>query len=900
MDTSPRSPLRARALYRFLLRLYPARFRRAFEAELVETFAGGWADAAGAGARVRLWLLTLVDVLLSAPPEWIHAIRSGPLPTPDAQETHRMESLRQDIRYAFRALRQSPVFTLVAAITIGIGIGATTTVFSVANTVLIRPPAGVRAPGELLTVHAMSEDGSSFHSFSYPEYTGLRDAKSGLTDLAAFGIFPGSFRLEGEPEPRVILGMLATGNYFETLETRPALGRLFIPGDDRGAGGAEPVAVLSYETWQRRFEGDSGVIGRSVILNRQGFTVVGVTEPGFQGHITAMDVGVWVPLGVAPQLTGEQDLSQRNSNWLETVGRRRHDASRAQVREALAAAQAAGDRLDGRDPRGIDVRQYAPVPAPAIPFVGGFLGLLLVICGTVLLIASVNVGSILLSRAAARSREIAVRLAIGAGRARLIRQLLTESVVLFLLGGAAGIGITFVSTRLLESISLPIPVPMHLDFHPDLRVLAAALAVTLVTGLIFGLAPALQSTRMDLARAIREEGLSSRFHRSRLRNVLVTAQVAGSAVLLLVGGLFARALQQAGNLDLGFNPAGLYAAQVDLGVHHYTDPEMARFAEQVVAGLEARPGVSHAAATDALPLSMLRRTTMFSIPDREQQPNIGLIQSDFADVTPGYFATMGIPLVAGRDFSPADRADAPVVAIINQTMARQVWPGQDPVGIEIKLDDTPVRIVGVARNGKYASMGEEPGPFMYFPLAQQPGKELTIVARAAGSGPPLTGLIRDQIRQADADLPLLIGAPVAEIIGVSLLPNRIAALLAAVFGGIGLVLTGVGLYGLLAFAVNRRRREIGVRMALGAAPGEVRGLVLRDSFRLTAIGLGVGFALAFLATRFLRSFLFGVSPLDPLTFLAIAGLMAAVAFAASAVPAARATRTDPMESLRHE
>jgi predicted permease len=807
-----------------------------------------------------------------------------------------MDSIIQDLRYAFRSLRRSPLFALVAIITISVGIGATTTIFSVANSFLLRSPAGVRNAGELVTVHALSEDGSSFHSFSWPGYTELRDANSGLAGLAAYRLIPASLTTESDPD--LLLGMVVSGNYFQLLGTRPALGRLIQPADDRGEAGADAVIVLSHRLWVRQFSSDPTVLGRTVTINRQPFTVVGVAEAGFQGHVVAMDVGGWVPMGVYPQFGEISRLNDPGSTWLETIGRT-GAVSTGQVTERLSAAARAGAARRDQESAGVEVRKYVPVPAQMLLPVGGFLGLLLIISGVILFIGSVNVGSLLLSRAAARSREIAVRLAIGASRVRLVRQLLTESIVLFVLGGGAGILLAFVATRALATLEPPVGMPINFVFQPDVVVLAGALVLTLVTGVVFGLVPALQSTRLDLAHAVRDEERAGRTRRSKLRSVFVMVQVAGSVVLLVVGGLFIRALGRAGELDPGFNIAGLYAAESDLQILRYSEQQQFDFVNAVRRSLAERPGVEQVAVSDQLPLGLGSQSRNFEVPGRPL-PNGEQYFTDFASVTPGYFLTMGIPLERGRDFTEQDRTrEAPAVAIVNQALARMVWGNEDPIGKTINSQGN-IEIVGLARDSKYRTLNEEPLPMLYYPNGWGVSQEVTVIVRASGSPASVAALLKQAIHDADPALPIRNNASVASIIGVSLLPNRIAAFVAGLFGAIGLVLATVGLYGLLAFTVTLRRREIGIRMALGAQAGDVRKLVLGQGLRLTLFGLAIGFALAFAATRLLASRLYGVSPLDPVTFAAISLLLAVTAVIASLVPAVRATRTDPMVAIRHE
>lgn len=901
MDILPDRKL-AERLYRCLLLAYPPQFRRAARDELLLTFQEAWQEAGT--KRFRFWLLIMFDVLISAPPEWGTAITQTfqPRPKSFAHRASRMETTLQDIRYALRTLRRAPAFTLVAVLTVAIGIGATTTIFSVANSLLLRAPPGVREASALVTAHRLGERGSSFHSFSYLAYADLRDARSGLSSLAAYGMVPAS--LSTEQEPQILLSMLVTGNYFQVLGTRAAMGRLLLPSDDRGAAGADPVVVLSYRTWAERFGSDPQIVGRTVTMNRNPFVVVGVAEQGFQGHTVGLDVGAWVPMGMSSVMGERGDLNEIHSSWLELIGRKLSTSSTRQVSQALTAAAMATAQHFGADSAGVDVRRYAPVPASALLPVAGFLGLLLVISGIVLFIASVNVGGLLLSRSLARSREIAVRLAIGAGRHRIIRQLLTESLLLFGLGGFAGVALSFVATRALARISPPVGIPLSLDFHPDLVVLSVALVVTVATGVIFGLVPALQSTRPDLARAVRDEHLGGRFRRSRLRGAFVVVQVAGSVLLLVVGGLFVRALSHAGAIDLGFSPPGIHVAAVDLRVHNYSGEQEIAFVSQVEKGLAERRGVTRVAAVDVLPLAGSNQSSLLVVEGREPVMNVGLFEIDFAKVTPGYFGTMNIPIQRGRDFEEQDRSGSPEVVILNQTLATKLWPGQDPLGKRVSFESTtfekPREVVGVVADSKSRSLGGDIEPTIYLPFAQSPSASVFFVVQAQPGTTSPADLMRQVIHEFDPALPLLHNGTLLSIIGISLLPNRIAAVVAGLLGGVGLLLSAVGLYGLLAYAVSRRRKEIGIRMALGAAPGDVRKLIFGEGLRLTVMGLAIGFGLALVATRLLRAMLFGVSPLDPYTFAAIATLLGITALVACAMPVRRATHTDPMEALRNE
>jgi predicted permease len=812
-----------------------------------------------------------------------------------------METLWQDVRYALRTLRSARLVVLVAAITIAIGVGATTTMLSVANALLLRPPAGVAEPDRLVSVHALGQDHSSFHSFSYPDFQDLSEAGGGLSSLAAYTILPASLRTGDEP--RLEAGMLVSEAYFRTVGARPAWGRFFSADESRPGG--PRVVVLSDRLWRGRFNGDRSVLGQVVVLNGEPLTVVGVTEPGFHGHFAGIDVGLWVPIALDPVLSHRDILNGRRNNWLELVGRLAPGVRPGQVAAALSPVAARSGRLGGLDwDQGVEVRGYLPVPASVALPVGGFLGLLLVLAGFILLIASANVGSVLLARASTRSREIAVRLALGARRGRLVRQLLTESLLLFLLGGAAGTALAFAATRALSRVEPPTPIPVLLDFHPDIPVLLAALLVTLIAGVAFGLAPALQATRSDPALILREGSTTMPFARGRLRGGLVAAQIAATACLLVTAGLFARALARAGDIDPGFKPEGVQVLSLELRVRGYEGQRTVALAQALEQRAGAIPGVLAVATTDLLPLNMSNQQTQLALPGRAQTPNVGLFETDFTDVTPGFFATMGIPLRRGRGFTPSDRDGAPAVAIVNETMARRFWPGEDPIGKRLNYGSftagTPTEVIGVAADAKYRTLGEDPLPMIYLPLAQQPGHRLTLLVRTAPGRPVSARALRDVLHEVDPELPVEQEGSFAALIGVALLPNRVAALLAALFGATGLVIAAVGLYGLLAFRVQSRRKEIGIRVALGARGRDIRRLVQGEALGVIAAGIASGLALAGGASRLLGSMLFGLSPLDPPTYGVIVAILLGVGWIAAAGPTGRALRTEPFEVLRHD
>jgi predicted permease len=894
----------ATSLYRRLLQLFPPDFRGEAGPELLALFRDGWLDAraSGASAILRFLSLVLFDLFRALPSEWYRHLVQPSIPPNSllpAPEATMLDTLRQDIGYAWRTLRATPVMLLVPACTIALGVGATTTMFSIANALLLRPPVGVYQADRLLTVHSMNQEGSSFHAFSYPDYQDLAAASTRVAVLSAWTMLPASVRTGDEP--KLEAGMLVSANYFTTLGTRPALGRFFTPEEDRIGG--PPVAVISHGMWQRRFGGDPNIIGRPITVNGHALTVVGVTEAGFHGHLAAIDFSVWTPVTLMPLMrTG--DALTRNSSSLEIVGRLEPGVQRGQAATALKAISIRLARASGLDwARTVDVRRYLPVPAQMALAAGGFLALLVTLGGLVLLIAGANVANMLLARAAGRQREVGIRLALGASRGRLVRQLVTESLLLFLAGGTLGTGLAYFAVNGLSRFQAPVPVPVALDFHLDQWVLLFSLAVTLVAGLVFGLAPALQATRSDLTTIMRNTSGSARAGRWRLRGSLVSAQVAGTAFLLVIAGLFIRALGQAGDIDVGFNPDGVYVMGMELRTTGYEGEKLVTFADQATREVAAVPGVISVAQSDFLPLSMSNQQTIVRLEGAPAERGRGMVQTDFSSVSPNYFQTLQLPVAKGRDFTAADREGAPLVAIINETLAQQLWPGEAPLGKRFHFggDDGPLtEVIGVTANASIRSLGEDPVPMTYVPIAQVGARNLTLLVRVAPGLASPGRALRDALHRVDPELPLAQEGSYNSIIAVALLPNRIAMLLATLFGAIGVTLAAVGLYGLLTYRVQCRRKEIGIRMALGAGNGEIRRLVIHEAMWVTGAGLLVGVLLAGGATQVLRSMLFGVSALDPVTYGTIGLLLLVVCWAAAAGPLRRALRTSPMEVLRNE
>jgi predicted permease len=810
-----------------------------------------------------------------------------------------LDATRQDIRYAARALARSPLFTTIAVLSIATGVGATTAIVTLANTLLLRPAPGVGHPERVVTI-GRTQDGSGFDNLSYPNFLDYRAAAKTLSEMAIVRLDPTSVSLAGRDGGEPIQASIVSGNFFRLLETHPAAGRFFLPEEDR-VPGANLVVVLSHAFWRSRFQMDRGIVGSTVVLNGSPFTVVGVAAERFRGpFVIASDV--WVPVMASTLLgLGEGTLTSRQSVWAIAVGRLAPNAGLAAAQAELGAIAA---RLEREYPdinrgQGVRVTPASLIPGDLRTLVGGFLGLLLAVSGLVLLIASANVAGMLLARAAARQREIAVRLALGASRRQLVGQLVTESLLLFALAGAAG---TLLARWLVVGLMALVPrLPVQLGFDPrmDWLVLGFALGASLLTGLLAGMVPALQSTRPQLVPALKNDtaGGGSAL---RLRSTLLALQIAFSMLLLVVAGLFARALAHARDIDPGFDARGVELASLDLRLANYDAERGGRLAATLLQRARSLPGVESAALTVMLPLGGgglgLGGIAVEGSATEDGTPGGS---ADWNVVTPGYFATMGIPLLQGRDFTDADRAGALEVAILNETLARHLWPGQNPLGRSIKNDDRTLTVVGVARDAKYRSLGEFPRNFIYVALSQRYLGRMTLLVKAA-PGAPAARPIRRLVADLDRSLPILNQQTLAEQAEVSLFPQRLALDVAGGLGALALLLALLGIYGVTAYGVARRTHEIGLRIALGAQRSRVVGLVLRQGLVLAVTGAAAGGLAALGVTRLLRGMLYGIPAADPIAFGGAAALLVLAALAASLVPARRAAGLDPVTSLRSD
>ena len=827
----------------------------------------------------------------------------------DARSFVWLDDARRDLRHAARLLRRNPLFALTAALSLAIGIGSNTTVFTVANALLFQAAAGVVEPGRLVDIGSSRIRGG-FGPSSYPNYLDIHERARTISGAYAYSRFPQamSFAAPGAGGGTdSIFGSVVTVSYFTVLGAAPAAGRLFGAGDS--APDASPIVVLSHRFWTRRFNRDPAVVGQDVTINGHPFTVVGVASEGFHGTgVRALDA--WVPMNMVAAVTshGMATLTDRAAGWLLIGGRLRPGVS---VSEAAAEIDTIGRALEREYPdqnRGIAFRLLAssPVPGNGGPVVA-FLALLMTIVSFVLIIACANVAGVLLARATARRQEIALRLAVGAGRGRLVRQLLTETALLFVLGGASGLLLAGWMTSLLVSLLPGLPFPVDLSLTLDSRVIAFTTGLSLVAALLSGLAPALQASKTDVVSGLRNDaGLAGRL---RLRHVFVIGQVAFSLVLVVGAGLFTRALQRAASIDPGFDPHGVELASLDLAQAGYTRATGPLFARELVDRIRQLPVVQAATIASSLPGGFEVRREALTVPGVSSASGPSFIV-DWNIVETGYFATLRTPIAAGRDFTIGDRDGTQPVAIVSEAAARQFWPGADAIGKYLlqpargpRGPTTQARtllVIGAARDVQSSSLVDgQSRSCVYVPLQQQYVSSVTIVARTT-RGQRLADEIRALLASMNPHVPIMTAQTLEDSVALGLAPQRVALSVSGSLGIVGLLLAGLGIYGVTAYAVARRTREIGIRTALGARRADIIRMVLREGLSLTLIGSAVGLVFAAAVSRVLAGFLFGIPPIDPITFAGAAVLFAAIGLAACYVPVRRATRIDAMEALRYE
>ena len=812
-----------------------------------------------------------------------------------------LESIAKDIRYGVRTAFKRPGFMAIAIVTLALGIGANTAIFSLVNTVLLRP-LPVDHPDQLVEVYGTQQNGSSITLQSYLNYKDYRDRNKVVTGLLAYRFAPMSLSHESSNER--VWGYLVSGNYFDVLGVAPMLGRGFLAEEDKTPG-AYPVVVMSYPCWQKRFAADQNIVGKAVTINGRTFTVVGVMPKGFIGTEVAFAPDLFVPMMMAKQIEVDSDwLDSRLDDNMFVIGRLKPGVTSRQAESDFQSItlQLAREYPKENEGRGVSLRTPGLFLPSIRSSVVSFTAVLMAVVLLVLLLACVNLANLLLARATERRKEIATRLALGASRARLIRQLLTESVLLSIAGGAGGLLLAAWLTGLVANIKLPTDISLLFDLRLDWRVLIFALLVSFVTGIVFSILPALHASKPELVPALKDEASMGGFRRSRLRNALVVLQVALSLVLLISAGLIVRSLQAAQRMRPGFNPDNAVALSFDMGLQGYSEAQGREFQTRALERARAVPGVRSAAVAAYLPLSLNYNSTTVYI---EGQPSLSASQlpqvvPDY--VTPGYFETMQIPL-RGRDFTENENKKESRVAIINETFARRFFPNQEPIGRRFNFSgpENPFwEVIGVVADGKYNSLGEEQQPAVFRPLLRDYTTSVTLVARANSDPRLVLSSLRREVQVLDPNMPLYNVETLNEHMGVPLFPARVAATVLGSFGILALLLAVIGIYGVMSYVVAGRIREIGLRVALGAKRRDVLRLIVGQGMFLAVIGLTIGLMIAFAAARLLSSWLYGVSATDPVTFLAIAILLFVVAGLACFIPAHRATKVDPLVALRYE
>jgi predicted permease len=821
-----------------------------------------------------------------------------------------MPTLLHDLRYGWRMLRKTPLLTAIVAITLALGIGANALIFSFVNGFLLRPMP-VPQPERIAVLAANQKGDSPFlYSFSYPEFVDFRKQADSFADLAGYILAQPGLSADGRVDQ--VLASYVTGNYFSVLGVKPALGRLIL-GSEENQPGEQPVVVLGYSYWQKRFGGYPGVIGKQVRVNGNQAAIVGVVPKQFLGAISVVEMDMYMPMGNAASIeqSSNNPASDRNARTVRVLGRLKPGVSFSQ---AQASVNVIASRLAKQYPStdgNIAVRVYREQVARPAPLGSNMVALIasffLILGAMLLLLACMNVANVLLARATVRQREMGLRAALGAGRGRLIRQMLTETIVLGLLGGVLGVILgEWASPRDafgLASTSLPVRIDYSFDWH----VFAYSFAAALVTGVIVGLWPAFSASRADLNSILQEGGRSDSAGsgRHRLRSALVAAQVAGSLILLVIAGLFVRSVRHAETMYLGFDPEHVLSLSVDPHQIGYDEARTTEFYRQLESRTSALPGVRAVSFAFGAPMtgSVETGTLIFegqTVPFGQQPPALF-----FNSISPNYFETMRVPLLRGRAFTESDNKTAPPVVVVNQTMADKYWPHQDPLGKRFSLK-TPtgpaktLQVVGVVTNGKYLFISEDPTLFFYVPLAQNYTSVRALQVRSSVPPEGLLNPVQAEIHRLAPDLPVTDPKTMKQAIGDNLLEYRLGAAVAAAMGGIGLILAVIGIYGIVSFSAAQRTREIGIRMALGGSAGDVLRLILQQGIRMVIIGLGIGILAALGITRIMTRLLVGVSPSDPITYATVALLLASVALLACWIPARRATRVDPGIALRYE
>jgi predicted permease len=830
----------------------------------------------------------------------------------EARRTQLIETLLQDIRYGFRMLRKSPGFTAVAVLTLALGIGANTAIFSIVDCLVLRP-LPVEHPGEVVFLTSARKGNGPRTAFSYPDFSDIQKQTANVfSDVSAFGMFlTDGLAVNGQSLP--MWSSYVTGDFFGLLGLKPALGRLILPSEGSVAG-ADPVVVLSYAYWQSRFNGNPGVIGKKASINGVPVTIIGVAPAGFHGLVSVMDFQGYIPLRMAATLKDvpKDFLAARDNAGIGLIARLRTGVSLQQAQTALnVVAQRLSQQYPTADgkmtlkalhlgPAGLMVD---PTNPEILPFVGAVF---LTLAALVLVLACMNIANLSLVRAASRQREMAMRTALGARRARLVRQLLTESLLLALLGCAAGIILGLGGSTAFSSIHLHTSLPIILDFHLDWRVFAYALGAAILTGVLVGIMPGLRAARSDVNEILHEGGRTSTAGGHGLRSALVAAEVGGSLMLLIVAGLFVRSLEKAQHTNLGFDPNQVLNLTIDPHEAGYNETQAREFLRTLLDRTRSLPGVQSVSLAASVPMAYggsngaTLKIDGYQPAKDQENPTAG-----YNAISSGYFETMHISLLRGREIRDSDSQNSQRVAVIDQTMANRYWRGQDPIGRRFSTRDDPshpIEVIGIAKNAVENQIFWPDEPFLYVPFSQFYQPVATLQLRSAGAPEAMARETTGLIHSLEPAMPVYDVQSMTTALDTlnGFLMFRFAAVLAASLGILGLILAVVGVYGVISYGASQRTHEIGIRLALGAQPGQILKMIFRQGFLIVGAGVLAGVLAAAALARLVVNLLFGVPPDDPLTYMTASALLVVVALLACYIPAQRAMRVDPMVALRHE
>jgi len=806
----------------------------------------------------------------------------------------------RDIKHALRTIRRGWVTSLVIIVSIGLGIGLNVTVFSLLDAILLRPVAGVSSPKKLFDIYTSYSGGMTFGAVSYPDYADWQSRNSVFDGMLAQDVLPVS--LNHGNGNAVLTGALVSENYFGVLGVNAARGHVFT-SQEAPISGSTPIAVISYGLWKRNFAQDTNAIGQTVRVNSRSLTIVGVAPPEFVGANLGIPVDMWIPMNMQPVFVPHGDLLRaRGDRWLEVIGRLRPGVTHSQAQERMNALSAQlGQEFPDTDSHAhTTIVPLGEGPDTVQSSLSMVVTILMGCAALVLCIACFNVANLLLARASSRWGEMGLRIALGADRRVPISLLLTEGVLLCFMGGVLGVGLAYACTAVMSAFNPPTSVAVHLDLAPDRTVLLVAWLISLLCGLVVGIVPAIQAIRTDPVWVLKGVAFSVPRKTSWFRSGLVIAQVTVSVLLLVSAGLLIKSAARAQHADLGFNSGGLSIASIDVGFAGYDEAKGERAYEDVLQRVSTVPGVVSASLAQVAPLEFGTTQQMGIFVDPQQERDLSM---DFNIVDAGYFRTLGIPFLQGRDFTASDREHSLGVVIVNEAFAQQFWKGQIAVGKEIRLsgpERTPLQVIGVVKNSKYYSVREAPMPFMFLPFLQNYQSGMVLQVRTKGDPATLLAAVREQVGLVDATIPVFRARTMSDQISTSLLDLRLGALLLGAFGGLALILAIVGLYAVVAYSVSKQTREIGVRIAMGAGRSDIVAMVLKRGARLALVGivLGVGLSLPF--GTLLASLLYGINTTDPVIMLSVGLLMGAIALIASFIPAWKAMRLNPVAALRYE